>query len=111
MERQSAPECRRTRRLHDPGPRPQDLDTLQKELGLHPRAGRDFLDTLVALGFLEREDGRYANTPESAEYLDQAKPSYIGGLLAYSNDRLYAAWGELTKGVKTGLPVRSRKDT
>src|SRR5687768_18535081 len=34
---------------------PEDLDTLQGRLGLHPRSARDFLDTLVALGFLERK--------------------------------------------------------
>jgi hypothetical protein len=29
----------------------EDLDVLQARLGLHPRSARDFLDTLVALGF------------------------------------------------------------
>src|SRR5215469_5691582 len=33
---------------------PEDLETLQGRLGLHPRSARDFLDTLVALKFLER---------------------------------------------------------
>ena len=31
---------------------PEPHDSLAGRLGLHPRASRDFLDTLVALGFL-----------------------------------------------------------
>ena len=44
-------------------------------------ARRDFFDALVALGMLEREDGRYANTPATELFLDRAKPSYVGGML------------------------------
>src|SRR6202451_2678706 len=38
---------------------PEDFETLTGRLGLHPRSSRDFLDALVALGFLERKDGIY----------------------------------------------------
>ena len=83
---------------------PEDLETLSGRLGMHPRGARDFLDTLVALGFLEREDGVYANTPETEMFLDKRKPSYVGGILEMANLRLYPAWGNLTKAVRTGLP-------
>ena len=59
--------------------RPGTVEDLQGRLGLHPRAARDFLDTLVAAGFLDRTDGVYANTPATDLFLDRAKPSYIGG--------------------------------
>ena len=42
---------------------PHDLDSLTGRLGLYPRSARDFLDALVALGFLDRHDGKYSNTP------------------------------------------------
>jgi predicted ArsR family transcriptional regulator len=42
---------------------PQDELSLAKELGLHPRGSRDFLDALVALGLLDRHHDLYANTP------------------------------------------------
>ena len=45
---------------------PEDLKTLQARLGLHVRSSRDFVDTLVALAFLRRADGKYHNTPESS---------------------------------------------
>src|SRR5262244_3139110 len=61
--------------------KPGNLESLQSRLGLHPRAAADFLDALVALGFLERRDGTYHNTPSTAAYLDRRKPSYIGGIL------------------------------
>lgn len=83
---------------------PEQLETLQGRLGLHPRAARDFLDTLVALGLLERRDGRYANTPSTDLFLDRRKPSYVGGLLEMANHRLYGFWAHLTEAVRTGKP-------
>jgi Dimerisation domain len=55
--------------------RPLDGEGLAARLQLHPRGWRDFLDALVALGMLSREDGAYANTPQTALFLDRSKPS------------------------------------
>ena len=81
---------------------PGDLPTLERRLGLHPRSSRDFFDTLVALGFLERRDGKYYNTPSTGFFLDKRKPSYIGGLLEMANQRLYGFWNHLTVALRTG---------
>src|SRR3954466_14793905 len=43
---------------------------LGDRLALHTRGRRDFLDALVALGMLERDDDRYRNTSESDAFLD-----------------------------------------
>lgn len=83
---------------------PESLEAVQGRMGLHPRAARDFLDTLVALGFLDRKDGKYGNTPETDLFLDRKKPSYIGGILEMANARLWEHWGHLTEGLRTGLP-------
>jgi hypothetical protein len=83
---------------------PADLETLSGRLGLHPRAARDFLDSLVALGFLQRRDGNYSNTPDGDLFLDKQKPSYIGGILEMANHRLYGFWGNLTEALRTGKP-------
>lgn len=88
---------------------PMTLAQLREVLQLHPRGAQDFLDALVALGFLQREDGRYANTPETALFLDRTKPSYVGGILEMSNTRLYPFWGHLTEGLRTGLPQNEIK--
>lgn len=83
------------------------------ELGLADRSRDDFLDALVALGFLDREgDGaqaRYVNTPETAIFLSQNSPAYVGGMLEMSSARLYGFWGSLTEGLKTGLPQNETK--
>ena len=81
---------------------PEDLQTLSARLGLHPRSARDFVDALVALGFLRRADGKYHNTPEADLFLDKNKPSYIGGILEMANHRLYPSWGHLTEALRTG---------
>jgi O-methyltransferase/methyltransferase family protein len=83
---------------------PQPLASVQGRIGLHPRAARDFLDALVALGFLLRADGHYSNTPATDLFLDKHKPSYIGGMLEMANQRLYGAWAHLTEALRTGLP-------
>jgi SAM-dependent methyltransferase len=86
---------------------------LERALGLHPRATCDFLDTLVALGMLERDgDGaaaRYANTPATALYLDRSSPRYVGGILEMANARLYRFWADLTPALKSGQPQNEVK--
>ena len=88
---------------------PQDLETLRARLGLHPRSARDFLDALVALGFLERTGGVYRNAPCTDAFLDEHKPAYIGGILEMANARLYRFWGHLTEALRTGEPQNETK--
>ena len=88
---------------------------LQRATGLHPRGTYDFLDTLVALGLLQRdgrgETGKYANTPSTARYLVRQSPQYIGGILEMANARLYRFWADLTPALKTGKPQNEIKET
>jgi len=88
---------------------PADGSALAADLGLHPRAARDFLDALVALGLLQRSEGTYSNSPDAEHFLDRAKPSYIGGLLEMANARLYPFWGSLTEALRTGKPQNETK--
>jgi hypothetical protein len=88
---------------------PLDAEALRGKLGLHERSARDFFDALVALGMLEREDGRYRNTPETDLFLDRNKPSYQGGLLEMLNARLFGFWNNLTEGLRTGEPQNEAK--
>ena len=88
---------------------PMKGEALSLALGLHSRGAKDFLDTLVGLGFLERNGQIYSNSPEADFYLDRAKPSYIGGLLEMCSGRLYSFWGSLTDGLQTGKPQNEAK--
>ena len=88
---------------------PESFESIRGRLGLHPRSARDFLDSLVALGFLVRTGDRYANTPDTDLFLDRKKPSYVGGVLEMANHRLYPFWGHLTEALRTGLPQNEVK--
>jgi precorrin-6B methylase 2 len=83
------------------------------ELGLHPRGLYDFLDALVALGFLSREGiketSRYRNSPDADLFLDKKKPTYVGGMLEMCNSRLFRFWADLDEGLKTGKPQNEVK--
>ena len=87
---------------------PQTGGDIERRLGLHPRATFDFLDALVAIGMLDRDGNgaaaRYANTPETAAFLDRASPTYVGGILEMANARLYRFWADLTPALKSGQP-------
>jgi hypothetical protein len=83
---------------------PLDAETLRRRLGFHERAARDFLDALVSLGLLERENDCYANTAATGHFLDRNKSTYVGGLLEMFDRRLYRFWGALTEALKTGRP-------
>jgi hypothetical protein len=84
------------------------------QLGLADRSRDDFLDALVALGFLDRDgDGTgavYRNTAETGLFLSQESPAYVGGMLEMSSMRLYGFWDSLTEGLRTGLPQNEVKD-
>jgi hypothetical protein len=88
---------------------PQSLASISGRLGLHPRSARDFLDALVALGFLTRNGGQYGNTAETDLFLDRRKPSYVGGILEMANHRLYPFWANLTEALCTGTPQNEVK--
>lgn len=76
------------------------------KLGLHERSLYDFLDTLVALGFLTRdgikETSVYHNSADADLFLDEKKPTYIGGILVMCNNRHFRFWADLEDGLKTG---------
>src|SRR5262249_13494110 len=88
---------------------PQDARQLTAALELHPRSALAFLESLVALNMLNRTDGIYSNTRDADLFLDQAKPSYVGGLLEMANSRLYPFWGSLTEALRTGEPQNEAK--
>jgi len=86
---------------------------IRDKLGLNERSVFDFLDTLVALGFLQRsglkEEAIYSNAADTELFLDKNKPSYIGGILEMANNRLYPFWSNLEDCLITGEPQNETK--
>ncbi len=91
------------------------MSDIKKELGLETTARHvyDWLDTLVTLGFLQRDglldEAMYYNGTDTEIFLDTKKPSYMGGILEMGNNRLYRFWGDLEEGLKTGKPQNESK--
>lgn len=82
---------------------PLTADKLRERIGLAERCAQDFLDALVGLGVLQRDQGAtYSNIPESDLFFDRGKPGYIGSLLEHLSTREYGIWGKLTVALKNG---------
>ena len=92
---------------------PADARKLKLKLGLHERSTLDFLDSLVALGFINRKgkgwDAVYSNAEDTELFLDKNKSTYMGGILEMSNNRLYPFWNNLEEALKTGEPQNEAK--
>lgn len=86
---------------------------IERKLELHPRATYDFLDALLAMGFLKRDgdsaDAVYRNTDETQVFLDRNSPRYVGGMLEMAGERQFAFWNDLTEGLRTGKPQNETK--
>jgi precorrin-6B methylase 2 len=88
--------------------RPLTAKEVKYEICLNERGLYDFLDTLVALGFLQKTGNKstavYSNSADTNLFLDKNKLSYVGGILEMANSRLYGFWNYLEEGLRTGAP-------
>ncbi len=95
------------------GTGPMTAADIGQRVGLHPRSRSDFLDALVSIGLVARDgngtQARYANTTDTATFLDHRSPAYLGGILEMANSRLYRFWEHLTEALRTGQPQNEAK--
>jgi 3-hydroxy-5-methyl-1-naphthoate 3-O-methyltransferase len=78
---------------------------LADRLGIASRPAEMLLTGCAALGVLQKQDGRYVNSPLSDEYLVPGKPNHFGGLVTMFDRRLYAGWDKLTQAIRTNRPT------
>jgi SAM-dependent methyltransferase len=78
--------------------------------GTDPRGTRMVLDSLVALEFLTKKNGRYALTPESDAFLVRDRSTSIVEMIAEHPPLMWDDWGRLREALKTGRPVRTVDD-
>ncbi|MBF0481352.1 MAG: methyltransferase domain-containing protein [Desulfovibrionaceae bacterium] len=64
------------------------------------RAMDRLLGALCALGFLEKKNGLFANTPESERFLSRDSEEYLAGLAHMSQQ--FRSWASLTQAVRQG---------
>jgi ubiquinone/menaquinone biosynthesis C-methylase UbiE len=84
-------------------------DEIAREAGTDPRATRIVLDSLLALGLIQKRDGRYFLPPVSETFLVRGKPSYVGDFRHVAL-ALWDGMAHLKESLKTGKPF-SRMDT
>src|SRR3569832_391172 len=87
-----------------------DAASVAKKAGISARGAQAVLDGLTGLGLLSLSNGRYTNTPESAQFLVKGKPSYLGGMAEVMTASL-VDWATLPAAVKSGSPTGSATAT
>jgi 3-hydroxy-5-methyl-1-naphthoate 3-O-methyltransferase len=78
---------------------------LAEALRISERPAEMLLTGCASLGLLQRREGRYVNTPLADECLVPGRPYYFGGWVQMLDQRLYRAWGELDRAVRTNSPT------
>jgi ubiquinone/menaquinone biosynthesis C-methylase UbiE len=79
------------------------VDAIAAECGASPRGVRILCDFLTIETLLSKQQGRYALTTDSAAFLDEKSPHYLGGMFQFLNTpRIMEAAANLTQTVRTG---------
>ena len=88
------------------GEGPGDLASLARQVNASERGTRILCDFLVTNGLLQKENGHYRHTPESAAFLDPASPSCLESISRFlSNPELHDPYQHLAEIVRTGKTV------
>lgn len=80
---------------------PQTLEEVVTALGSVRRGTEILLDALAALGLIEKQQGRYCCTPETASLLSAEAPGSVLPMVLHSAS-VFHRWAELTKIVRLG---------
>ncbi len=78
-------------------------DEVAAAIGADARATDRLMNALVALELLEKEQGRFRNSPQAEKFLVKGRPDYLGGL-GHTN-HLWDTWSQLTSVVRAGHPA------
>jgi ubiquinone/menaquinone biosynthesis C-methylase UbiE len=71
--------------------------------GAAARGVRVLCDVLAVMGFLEKRDGQYHLTADSAAFLDRRSPAYLGDVTAFLlSPQITAAFADLRTAVRKG---------
>jgi phospholipid N-methyltransferase len=84
---------------------PATLDELANRVGVPDRTTRIIADSMVALGFLEKENGRYKNSRIAATFLSGETPADLRPFLKFWDRLSYPRWVELEQAIRTGEAV------
>ncbi len=80
-----------------------------KKIRADERATDRLMNAVVAIGFLEKRNGKFKNTKEASDFLVKGKPEYMSGLMHTVS--LWQTWSTLTESVLKGKSVYQRPKT
>ncbi len=93
--------------------RPMTLGETVAAFHLQERPAMDFLDLLVSVDLLARDDAGphalYSNTPATARCLVRNWSEYIGGIIEIWEKRNDRFWADITEALHTGKPQNEMK--
>jgi SAM-dependent methyltransferase len=72
-------------------------------LNTNPRATNRLMNALVAIGILEKQNGKFKNSPAAEKFLVKGKSEYMGGLGHTAN--LWKTWSNMTETVRHGTAI------
>lgn len=81
---------------------PATVDEIREKLGIRHRLAKDFLDVLVGLTLLDREEDTYRNSETATEFLVAGQPTHLGGTARQHARLHYHAWAQLTEALREG---------
>lgn len=85
---------------------PLTTDQIASRIGTHPLAASRLLLACVALGLLERDGDRFANSPATAQFLVPGGGSDLGGSFRRMNDASDGDGGVLARRLREWQPGR-----
>ncbi|MDX1251270.1 MAG: methyltransferase domain-containing protein [Gammaproteobacteria bacterium] len=83
---------------------PATAEDLAQKCGADARGMEMILVGCVGLGLLNKESGRYSNTPLADTFLVKGRPRYQGGIVSMFESWV-SAWSKLKDAVVSGKPV------
>ena len=84
---------------------PMTAEGVALQVKSDPRATAMMLDSLTALGLLEKNADEYSVTPFSAAYLSHSSPTYMGHIIMHHH-HLVEGWSRLHEAVISGGPIK-----
>lgn len=82
---------------------PRTAAEVARAIGASPRPAEMLLDALVAIGIVDKQEGRYQNLPEYEPFLLDASETHYIGILRHRN-RLFRRWAFLEERI-LGAPL------
>jgi SAM-dependent methyltransferase len=83
-----------------------EADGLASSIGCERRATAILANALVALGVLQKIDGRYLLDQSAQRFLVESSPEYLGGMILFDAE-LWDEWGRLEDSLRSGAPART----